>query len=115
MRSGVPPQGEQQPAPGGMTALLFAARDGGSTPRSCWLEAGADVNAPDPNGITPLLMAITNNQIDVAQFLVEQGAESEARRLVGTHAAVGRGRDPQSRPPERRHGRTASIVMPRCG
>ena len=28
VRSGVPPQGEQQPTPGGMTPLLFAARDG---------------------------------------------------------------------------------------
>ena len=28
VRSGVPPQGEQQPIPGGMTPLLFAARDG---------------------------------------------------------------------------------------
>ena len=28
VRSGVPPQGEQLPTPGGMTPLLFAARDG---------------------------------------------------------------------------------------
>ena len=28
VRGGVPPQGEQLPTPGGMTPLLFAARDG---------------------------------------------------------------------------------------
>ena len=31
------------------------------------VEAGADVNAADPNGITPLLMAITNGQLPVAR------------------------------------------------
>ena len=37
--------------------------------------AGADLNQTDPNGITPLLMAITNNHMDVARFLIDQGAE----------------------------------------
>ena len=35
VRSGVPPQGEQQPTPGGMTPLLFAARDGLLMRRGC--------------------------------------------------------------------------------
>jgi ankyrin repeat protein len=39
------------------------------------LKAGAHLNETDPNGITPLLMAITNNHMDVARFAVEQGAE----------------------------------------
>jgi ankyrin repeat protein len=75
VRSGVPPQGEQQPTPGGMTPLLLAARDGRLNAAKLLVEVGADVNLADPNGITPLLMALTNGQIDVAKFLLEHGAD----------------------------------------
>ena len=75
VRSGVPPQGEQQPRPGGMTALLFAARDGHVDAARLLLEAGADVNAADPNGISPLVMALTNAQFAVAQLLIERHAD----------------------------------------
>jgi ankyrin repeat protein len=75
VRSGVPPQGEQQPTPGRMTALLLAARDGKLDAAKVLVEVGADVNLADPNGITPLLMALTNGQIDVAKFLLEHGSD----------------------------------------
>jgi ankyrin repeat protein len=75
VRGGVPPQGEQLPTPGGMTPLLFAARDGARAAADVLVSAGADLNAVDPNGMTPLMMAITNDQLDVAQLLVEKGAD----------------------------------------
>ena len=75
VRSGVPPQGEQQPTPGGMTPLLLASRDGNLNAAKLLVEVGADVNQADPNGITPLLMALTNGQIDVAKFLLEHAAD----------------------------------------
>ena len=75
VRSGVPPQGEQLPTPGGMTPLLFAARDGHLDAARLLVEAGADLNRPDPNGLTPLLMAITNNHLSVAAFLLGEGAD----------------------------------------
>jgi uncharacterized protein len=78
VRSGVPPQGEQLPAPGGMTPLLFAARDGRLDAAKLLLEAGAKINTPDPNGITPLLMAVTNNQLRVAGMLLDEGADPKA-------------------------------------
>ena len=78
VRSGVPPQGEQQPTPGGMTPLLFAARDGRLEAAKVLIDAGADLNAADPNGITPLLMALTNGEIAVAQLLVDRGADPNA-------------------------------------
>jgi ankyrin repeat protein len=78
VRGGVPPQGEQQPAPGGMTPLLFAARDGLLAAAAVLIAAKADLNAADPNGVTPLVMAVTNNQLDVAQLLVEKGADVRA-------------------------------------
>jgi ankyrin repeat protein len=75
VRSGVPTQGEQQPTPGGMTPLLFAARDGRLDAAKLLVEGGADVNAADPNGITPMVMALTNGQIAVGKFLLEHGAD----------------------------------------
>ena len=83
VRSGVPPQGEQLPAPGGMTPLLFAARDGLLDAAKILVEAGADVNKADPNGITPLLMAITNGQLPVAQLLVDRGANVRSADWYG--------------------------------
>jgi ankyrin repeat protein len=83
VRSGVPPQGEQLPAPGGMTPLLFAARDGLTDAARLLVEAGANINKTDPNGITPLLMAITNGQLPVAQFLVDRGADLKAADWYG--------------------------------
>src|SRR5688500_2869428 len=75
VRSGVPPQGEQQPAPGGMTPLLFAARGGMLDATRQLVAAGANLSAADPNGVTPLVMAITNGHVAVAQFLVGAGAD----------------------------------------
>jgi ankyrin repeat protein len=77
VRSGVPPQGEQQPATGGMTPLLLAARDGSLDAAKLLVEVGADLNAADPNGITPLNMALTNGQLAVAKLLVEHGADPQ--------------------------------------
>jgi ankyrin repeat protein len=83
VRGGVPPQGEQPPANGGLTPLLFAARDGLLDAAKLLVEAGANLNTPEPNGITPLLMAITNGQLPVAQWLVERGADVRAADWYG--------------------------------
>ena len=83
VRSGVPPQGEQLPTPGGMTPLLYAARDGSFDAARVLIEAGADLNAADPNGMTPLMMAITNGKSPVAQLLVDKGADVRAADWYG--------------------------------
>jgi uncharacterized protein len=86
VRSGVPPQGEQLPTPGGMTPLLFAARDGSLGAAEVLVGARANLNAADPNGMTPLLMAITNNQLAVAQLLVDRGADVKPADWYGRTA-----------------------------
>src|SRR5688572_6034822 len=86
VRSGVPPQGEQLPTPGGMTPLLYAARDGSFDAARVLIEAGAELNAADPNGMTPLMMAITNGKIPVAQMLVDKGADVRAADWYGRTA-----------------------------
>lgn len=74
VRGGWPKQGMRNPQPGGMTPLLFAARDGFLDSGKLLIEAGADVNKAEANGITPLLMAVQNNQMEVAHFLIERKA-----------------------------------------
>ena len=78
VRGGVPPQGEQPPTPGGMTALSFAAREGRLEAARLLLDAGADVNAREANGISPLVMALTNRHTAVAALLLSRGADPNA-------------------------------------
>ena len=74
VRSGWPERGYQDATPGGMTPLLYAARDGHTDIARMLIAAGAKVNSPDANKISPLLMAITNNQPDAADLLIQNGA-----------------------------------------
>ena len=78
VRGGVPPQGEQPAVPGGMTALSFAAREGRLEAARLLIDAGADVNAREANGISPLVMAITNRHTPVAALLLARGADPNA-------------------------------------
>ena len=86
VRSGWPERGFQDATPGGMTALLYSARDGRLDIARALLKAKADVNQADVNGITPLLMAITNNHLDVAKFFIQEGAFPNASDWWGRTA-----------------------------
>ncbi len=59
---------------GGLTPLLYAAREGCTECVSYLLDAGADIHADDPEGITPLIMACLNAHWDSARLLVTAGA-----------------------------------------
>jgi uncharacterized protein len=60
---------------GGLTPLLFAARQGCLDCAQLLAEKSAELNAADPTGITPMLMAIINGHYDVAGYLAEKGAD----------------------------------------
>lgn len=64
----------QQREIGGFTALLYAARQGCLECVKFLVAAHADVNLPDPEGVTPLIMAISNFHFDVGAFLVSKKA-----------------------------------------
>jgi ankyrin repeat protein len=72
--------------PGGLTPLLFAARQGALESARVLVEAGADVNLADPAGISPLLSAIINGHYDVAGLLLENGADPNAADTDGRTA-----------------------------
>jgi len=61
---------------GGLTPMLFAAREGCLGCARALLSAGADINLGDPDGISPLLVAITNAHFDLAAFLIDRGANA---------------------------------------
>jgi ankyrin repeat protein len=61
---------------GGMTPLLFAARQGHADVVRALLDAGVDVNQVKAgDGTSALLVATINGQFDVAQLLLERGAD----------------------------------------
>jgi ankyrin repeat protein len=67
------------PTPSGaMTPLLFAAREGNLEMARILIDAKADLERPSANGTRPLVIAITNNHIALALFLLEKGADPNA-------------------------------------
>lgn len=60
---------------GGLNALLYAARSGCYQCVEDLIAAGADVNLPTPEGVTPLMIALDNEHNDVAKLLMDKGAD----------------------------------------
>ena len=60
---------------GGLTALVFAAREGDVESAKALLDGGAKVNQTTEYGWTPLLTAINNRNYALAQLLVDRGAD----------------------------------------
>jgi ankyrin repeat protein len=67
------PRAQYRPA-GGLTALLYATRSGCLECARLLVKAGADINRPTPEGVTPVMNAIDNNGYEIGSFLLDQGA-----------------------------------------
>jgi uncharacterized protein len=67
------PRAQYRPV-GGLTALLYATRNGCLDCTEALLKYGADINLPTPEGVTPLMLAIDNDHNDVAKLLLDHGA-----------------------------------------
>jgi ankyrin repeat protein len=67
------PRAQYRPV-GGLTALLYAARNGCADCVAALIGAGADVNVPTPEGVTPLMVSLDNDHNDVAALLLDRGA-----------------------------------------
>lgn len=94
-RMGWPDRGARQPITGAKTPLLHATRQGNLALTRLLVEAGADIEIADANGITPLINAIINHSIvnvnrtgqsdhlKIAEYLVEAGANVNAQDWYG--------------------------------
>jgi uncharacterized protein len=94
-RSGLPDRGMRYPITGMKTPLSFATRQGNFELTRMLIEAGADIEAADANGITPLINAILNHSIlnvnrggrsdhlKIAQYLIEAGANVNVEDWYG--------------------------------
>jgi N-acyl-D-amino-acid deacylase len=74
---------------GKLTALLMAAPFGPPELIAKLIEAGADVNAKDVRGMTPLMLAVATDRQDktVIRMLLEHGADVDAKSNLGETAA----------------------------
>lgn len=68
---------------GGFTPLLYAAREGCIPCARELLKGGADIDLPDPDQTTPLVVALMNLRFDFALFLIGQGADVDRWDLYG--------------------------------
>ena len=60
---------------GGLTPLVFAAREGDLESAKLLLDAGAPINQVTEYGWTPLLTAVNNRNYLLAKYLLEKGAD----------------------------------------
>lgn len=68
---------------GGLTALLYATRSGCLRCVAALLKAGADINKPNPDGVTPLINALDNRRFDIAMLLLDKGANPHVWDMSG--------------------------------
>jgi ankyrin repeat protein len=61
-------------------------RDGDKLAVRLFIESGVDVNQPDRNGFTPLMIASWNGNADAAKLLLKNGANSNAAMADGRTA-----------------------------
>jgi len=76
---------------GNWTALMYAAREGSTAAARVLADSGAKLNLTDPDGYTPLVLAIINSHYDTAAALLDKGADpniGDASGMAALYAAV---------------------------
>jgi ankyrin repeat protein len=79
------PRAQYRPV-GGLTVLLYAARSGCTRCVRSLVAAGADIDRPTPEGMTPLMIAIDNQRYDTARLLLDEGANAQVWDWYGRTA-----------------------------
>jgi len=76
---------------GGLTALMFAARQGAPDGARALAEVDAPLDAQDPDGTTALVIAIINAHYEAAAVLIDKGANldlADSAGMTPLYAAV---------------------------
>ena len=76
---------------GGLTPLLYAVRENCKACVEALLAKKADIHLPDPDGIAPLTLAMQSGNWDIAQRLVDAGADVNQWDIYGQsplHVAI---------------------------
>lgn len=60
---------------GGLNALMYAARQGSTEAVKALMDSGANASITDPEGFSPLHIALVNAHYDAAVALIEKGAD----------------------------------------
>ena len=68
---------------GGLTPLLYAVRENCMACVDVRLKHKADIDLPDPDGVSPLLVAIMNANWDIAKKLIDVGADVNQWDIFG--------------------------------
>ncbi|HEX4674961.1 MAG TPA: ankyrin repeat domain-containing protein, partial [Steroidobacteraceae bacterium] len=68
---------------GGLTPLMYAARENCLECVNVLLKHHVDVDLPDPDGVAPVTVAIMNRNWDVARRLIEAGADVNQWDMYG--------------------------------
>jgi len=68
---------------GGLTPLLYAARENCMACVDVLLKHNADINLPDPDSVSPLVVAIMNANWDLAKQLIDAGADVNQWDMFG--------------------------------
>lgn len=72
---------------GSWTEVHYASAAGSVKALRMLLSTGADINAQSPNGTTPLMLAVRENQFDAVKLLLEFGADLNIVNQSGFDAA----------------------------
>ncbi|TRZ89082.1 hypothetical protein D4R89_06655 [bacterium] len=86
LEAGMSPNAKQR----GITALMEASRRG-KTHReiaAALIQAGAEINAQDPYGVTPLLFAAISGSLETIRMLLKSGANVKAKDVDGRTALI---------------------------
>ena len=73
---------------------MYAANNGHPDTASALIKAGADAEARDPRGMTPLIIAVAASRYDVVTVLLDAGAHVNAQasgNVTALHVAAGVG------------------------